>query len=1476
MFKRKALILYAHISSSLAIPLAIHGQGTLPIEHGGSSYTNLITDGSNNGTARGSILKPSLFSVPLVASTPINLSSNGQPTISPRRVAVIDGTEIWGCPIASSAWTTAPRYGVYSFDATNDLNIDSVALFSNCIPTGGGVYQDGLFKFLTYVSGTSSDYVVYNEYDTKTWRSTANNGKVIYDFSLLANDMTADPTTGRVYGIFFTNNFKTQVFGYTDFTTFKRTDIATISNDNNNMCAIAADDKGTIYVITQSSQLQKVDKTTGKMTPVGFLGVPVNNYFQSMTYDAHSGKLYWSRVSDNEHALYQIDPATGHASKVGEFPNSEQMICLYIPETGTNNAVPAKVTDMSVTTDAVGLNPVVSFTLPQKDYGGNAITGSLNYTIASEGKTLASGSGTAGEKISKSVETARGDITFEVTISNASGSSPVAKRTSWIGNDTPLAPDSVKLSVNENTGKASLAWSAVKKGIHGKSLGNNVSYEITRYGEKQSVATTTDTAFTEALPEKRVSLRGYSVRAIANGLKGASTESNKVSFGSAFPLPYQENFYTSDDADLYTVIDGNEDGNKWTYFSSVKGFALIDYSVEDQDDWLITPALHFDGEQSYKLSFFTSTNSYATTNIEVSVGRGDNPTAYTKVLPSTIYSGADTTTTVDLNIPTAGDYHVAFHLLGSGSYYNVYLNDISITANGDLSMPAPVSGLKVTPGEKGARTATVSFTAPSTTAKGAALTSIDNIVVTRNGNVVSTINNPARGSTQSVVDNNPENGNNKYVVTATANGKKSNAVVGSAFVGTDVPQAPQNLVARRTSGNSIKLSWNAVGNEGVNGGYVDNSQLKYALFVPNQNGQLTLLKRNLPSSQTSFTTTIPAFSGVQIFSYHIVAYNSDTLSSATTSNLIVTGNAATAPYRESFTKGGIDNNWYRLGDGTQFTLNKLNASDDKLGMVFWYPNTSKESASINSGKISLEGLSSPKLVLSYYVADKTVGDNERIKIEATHDDYVTKTTLADFSVGDAPHNGWNRKEISLDQLKDQEFILLSINVSSKTVTGSQRGLLCFDDIRIMDDNSTDLQLEAEGQTSVVAGDSSTVKAHVYNGGSNTASSYQVALYDADNNIVSSKTVTEALEPYSYRIVSMHFPTNITQAGTTLYVKGKVLIDNDGDEANNTSTLSLAVNKPAKPVVNDLKLTQSDNGNELTWTAPKASSKLVTENFENMKAWDIYNFNGWKTVDGDEGNAYTVNDLYIPNAGTQYAWMVFNPDSVDLSSNYTSMFEAHSGKQYLTAFSVSPASTPLGHNDDWLISPALSGNKQNISFYVKMLTANYDVEKFEILYSTTDRDTASFIPIDTIGMIATNWFRISETLQEGARYFAIRYLSKGCMGLLLDDVSYREGTPVIKGYNIYCDGRKIGTVSDGTTTYTDQPEAGSHEYKITVVYVDGESDFSNVVSTTASGIASLSTDGKDVEDGNTYNLAGQRVADSYRGFVIKNGKKFIKK
>lgn len=45
---------------------------------------------------------------------------------------------------------------------------------------------------------------------------------------------------------------------------------------------------------------------------------------------------------------------------------------------------------------------------------------------------------------------------------------------------------------------------------------------------------------------------------------------------------------------------------------------------------------------------------------------------------------------------------------------------------------------------------------------------------------------------------------------------------------------------------------------------------------------------------------------------------------------------------------------------------------------------------------------------------------------------------------------------------------------------------------------------------------------------------------------------------------------------------------------------------------------------------------------------------------------------------------------------------------------------------------------------------------------------------------------------------------------------------------------------------------------------------------SSGIVNVNTDSNEVKNNAAYNLAGMRVGDDYKGIVIVNGKKYIRK
>ena len=128
----------------------------------------------------------------------------------------------------------------------------------------------------------------------------------------------------------------------------------------------------------------------------------------------------------------------------------------------------------------------------------------------------------------------------------------------------------------------------------------------------------------------------------------------------------------------------------------------------------------------------------------------------------------------------------------------------------------------------------------------------------------------------------------------------------------------------------------------------------------------------------------------------------------------------------------------------------------------------------------------------------------------------------------------------------------------------------------------------------------------------------------------------------------------------------------------------------------------------------------------------------------------------------------------------------------------------------------------ITFFAKSVAANYR-DDFEVLYSTTDNSPSSFQSLESFSQVlgGLQWTEYNIQLPAGAKYFAIRDFSHDCLGLMIDDVTYRKASLVVDSYNIYRDGELVGNTKD--THFSDlTSEAGTHVYQVSVVYTVGES------------------------------------------------------
>jgi hypothetical protein len=209
-------------------------------------------------------------------------------------------------------------------------------------------------------------------------------------------------------------------------------------------------------------------------------------------------------------------------------------------------------------------------------------------------------------------------------------------------------------------------------------------------------------------------------------------------------------------------------------------------------------------------------------------------------------------------------------------------------------------------------------------------------------------------------------------------------------------------------------------------------------------------------------------------------------------------------------------------------------------------------------------------------------------------------------------------------------------------------------------------------------------------------------------------------------------------------------------------------------------------------------------------------------------------------GSKMAYIVFDAGYSSIAgSDYAASYKALTGNKYMASF----AAMNVESNDDWMISPILSGDSQTISFYARSYTTQYGNETFQVLYSTTGTDRDDFTLVKEVTDTPNVWTYYEADLPEGATHFAIRCTSADCFIFMVDDVTYIPGREEVEllGYNIYQDKVKLNDTPITTTEVAYNFDGATHSYLATVVYDKGESRVSNEVVLDPSGIDSALDD-----------------------------------
>ena len=233
------------------------------------------------------------------------------------------------------------------------------------------------------------------------------------------------------------------------------------------------------------------------------------------------------------------------------------------------------------------------------------------------------------------------------------------------------------------------------------------------------------------------------------------------------------------------------------------------------------------------------------------------------------------------------------------------------------------------------------------------------------------------------------------------------------------------------------------------------------------------------------------------------------------------------------------------------------------------------------------------------------------------------------------------------------------------------------------------------------------------------------------------------------------------------------------------------------------------------TGQTQSRDIVFEDgFETYDDW-LIDFPPWTTIDVNGDPTFGHSAYTWPNQYDPYAFIIFNPSTTTPPMTEPEA-QPHTGDKYCAGFNNDNAGYT---NDDWLITPELGpGDYDDVNFWAKSFSDQYNYELFEVAVSTTDTNPASFTtisPTEQPGHLAWEEFTYNLDAYDGESiYIGIHMVSIDSWYLMIDDfvvtgsggLSVNPGGPYTG--NAGEDITFTGSASGGTPPYTYEWDFGN--------------------------------------------------------------------
>lgn len=963
--------------------------------------------------------------------------------------------------------------------------------------------------------------------------------------------------------------------------------------------------------------------------------------------------------------------------------------------------------------------------------------------------------------------------------------------------------------------------------------------------------------------------------------------------------PYSEkwvNVGTLLSNNVWTVEDKNDDNCKWQDMGAgAPAYNGADATIQ-ADDWLVSPPLHLTAGETYTLETSAVIGGYSGTGqrMNVKYGTGDDPETYGEIISTTPISGTafGTPTILETTFtPTAtGNYRIGFHAVSDQPGY-IIMRPVKVSlAAATSGTPVAVADLALEPGQNGQQTVKVTFTTPTKDIVGRDLTYLTSADIYRDGSALPfhKIDNPSPGQKIEWTDENVALGPHTYTVCTHAGDLKSDKAEASTYVGGETtPGKVKDVTVYDNLDGTVTLKWAPV-TTGASGGYIDQTTIQYAIFEG-------IYEESVADNITGTEYTISGIplDGAQGYKfYQVVAYTDmEHIGEKGFADPFFHGTPYDFPFHESWPYGVWEKGpWSASYNDTDkhFRISHDFSADDDEGSLIFTPGKAGDEATIVGPKIDLGKATNPRLSFQYYAYP---GGNSQLKVYLdVNGQYRKLISEIDYgSLTDA--TGWKTVNVDChddDFKKEHGYGRIIIHAISDGEN------IIVDDVNVNDAIDRNVIATISAPLHAQEGGQAEVTVHVRNVGIQEASGFNVKLHASDGTTAATESGTVAPgETMDYT-----FRYTVPFGDGNCQVWGEADWSEDEYQGNNVSEKKTikTVTTPY-PTVTDLNAMVEGGGVKLKWSAPEVSAPAITESFEAYEPFLTGDVAPWTLYDADQCATHTFGGISFPGGGTPYAYMVFNCDGTThtmddaTTRQFKQLFGGRTGDQSMMSFGN--LGNAASGNNDWLISPKLSGKAQEISFYIKAPqcdNANYGPEDFSVAYSVSGKEYENFTEIYTSNSAENlSWKHVSVDLPAGAKYFAIIHTSTIPLtpygyepaSVLIDDVTYESAPLQILGYKVYRDATLIAESGSPEETSVIDPEGTCNDkYRVVTLYDVGISGPSNTAQACTSGISEIPGDTADDHPVMVYTTSGVLVGNSTMAlpagtYVVKQGRKVRK-